>query len=64
MALALLAAAPALLAGALLRDARVIVRLGVMGVLYAGAYAGLGEATRIARVREWFEVAGDVMRQR
>jgi O-antigen/teichoic acid export membrane protein len=64
MAVALVAAVPAMIAGELLHDARVIVRLAVMGVLYAAAYAGLGEATRVARVREWFQVADDVVRQR
>jgi O-antigen/teichoic acid export membrane protein len=64
MGVALLSAAPAVIAGAYLRTQPVFARLAVMGCVYGGVYAALGEVTRVARVREWFEVAGDVMRQR
>jgi len=64
MGVALLAALPALGAGWLLRDAGLLARFLVMGVVYAGGYLALGELTGMARPREWLEVAHDVLRQR
>jgi len=64
MAVSLIAAAPSLAAGWLLREASVFARFLAMGLVYAGSYLALGEATRTTRVGEWLEVARDVLSQR
>lgn len=64
MGVALAAGVPAVAADLLLRDAGALPRLLGLGLVYGGAYLVIGETTRYARVREWFEVAGDVLRQR
>ncbi|MFH1143333.1 MAG: oligosaccharide flippase family protein [Candidatus Eisenbacteria bacterium] len=64
MILSLVAAVPALLAGWLLRAETALAQFLGMGFVYAAAYLILGETTRLARAREWFDVARDVLRQR
>jgi hypothetical protein len=64
MAVSLLAALPTALAGWLLREETAATQLLVMGAVYGAVYLVLGEATRAARAREWWQVLGDLLRQR
>ncbi|MBP6875972.1 MAG: oligosaccharide flippase family protein [Candidatus Eisenbacteria bacterium] len=64
MAVSLIAAAPAVAVGWLLREQSELVQLLLMGIAYLAVYLALGETTRTSRAREWIEVARDVLRQR
>jgi len=64
MGVALLAGLPALLVGWGFAAQPAASRLAAMGIAYALVYLIAGEATRVARAREWWQAVWDVLKQR
>jgi len=64
MGIAILASLPSLFVGAFTSDLPPLPQLATMGIVYALAYAALGEWTGAARLREWGHAVMDVVRQR